>query len=300
MAETKTIYVIGGPTASGKSALALKLAAEKNGVIINADSVQIYDALPILTAQPSAEDKVRAPHELYGILHPDKASSAGKWRDVAETLIHSVLDKGQTPIVVGGSGLYIKALIEGFAPIPDIPDDVRERAIALQEELGNPGFHAELQKRDRVMAERFHPQHTARLIRAWEVIEATGRSLADWQEEPNIMPPEDWAFDVTLVMPEREELRRRCDMRFDLMLDSGALEEVEALDALIESGEVTPDALITRALGFKPLRSYLKGEISKEEAIEKSQTETRQYAKRQTTWFKHQIKPSEKTTTKIL
>lgn len=285
----KTVHVIGGPTASGKSALALELAAEKDGVILNADSMQVYDALPILTAQPSKEDKAKAPHNLYGSLHPDETCSAGNWSEIVQPLIAQILEEGKAPIVVGGSGLYLKALIEGLSPMPDIPEEIRQQAVALQKELGNPAFHAQLEKRDPVMAARFHPYHTARLVRAWEVLEATGKSLAEWQEIPRAGPPDEWEFDITLVLPERELLRKRCDERFIWMLENGAVEEAEAFMAHLDKGEVKENAAIVKALGFRPLRDWISGEASKEDTIEKASAQTRQYAKRQTTWFQNQV-----------
>ena len=284
------IYIIGGPTASGKSAQALELAEKHDGVIINADSMQVYDGLPTLTAQPSEEDKQAYSHLLYGSLHPNESCSAGNWREMAEPLIAQTLAQGKAPIIVGGSGLYINALIVGLSPIPDIPDDIRQTASAKQKELGNPAFHAELAKRDPVMAERLDPQNTARLVRAWEVFEFTGQSLAELQEQPRLGPPEEWQFDITLVMPERETLYDRCNKRFEWMLDNGALEELEEFNQAIDNGEINENALLTHALGAEPLSAYLKGDISKEDAIEKGQGETRRYAKRQVTWFRHQIK----------
>ena len=288
--HTKTIYIIGGPTAGGKSAHALELAQQHDGVIINADSMQIYDGLPTLTAQPSTEDKKAAPHTLYGTLHPNESCSAGNWREIVEPLITEILAAGKTPIVVGGSGLYINALIKGLSPIPDIPDDIRQAASNKQQELGNPAFHAELAKLDPVMAARLDPLNKARLVRAWEVLEATGKSLAEWQELPPLGPPDDWKFDVTLVMPEREVLYARCNQRFEWMLENGALEELESFNKDVEDGKISKTALLRHALGAKPLSDYLKGKLSKEEAVEKGQSETRQYAKRQVTWFRHQIK----------
>ena len=198
----RVIHVIGGPTASGKSAHALDLAAKHDGVIINADSMQVYDGLHILTAQPTEEDQAQVPHKLYGTLHPNESCSAGNWREMVEPLIHETLNNGKTPIIVGGSGLYIKALVDGLSPMPDIPQDIRDAAGEKQKELGNPAFHEALKERDPVMAARLDPFNTARLIRAWEVLEATGQSLAEWQEMPRLSPPEDWEFHVTLVMPE--------------------------------------------------------------------------------------------------
>lgn len=286
----KLIHIIGGPTASGKSSKALEIAASCHGVIINADSMQIYDGLPTLTAQPSEEDKKQHPHELYGTLHPNENCSAGNWREMVEPLITNLLAEGKTPVVVGGSGLYINALIEGLSPMPDIPYDIRKAAGEKQKELGNPAFHAELAKRDPVMAGKLDPLNTARLVRAWEVLEATGKSLAEWQELPRQSPPEDWQFDVTIIIPERESLYQRCNTRFEWMLDNGALEELESFNQAIKDGDISERALLNNALGAKPLKSFLEGRLSKPEAIEKGQSETRQYAKRQVTWFRHQIK----------
>lgn len=259
-----------------------------DGVIINADSMQVYDALPILTAQPSAEDKAQAPHAMYGFLHPNAPFSAGAWNDQARALITQLLADGKAPIIVGGTGLYIKALTEGFSPLPIVPEDVRARVTALQKELGNPGFYDALKKIDPVMAARFHPHHTARLLRAYEVIEATGKSLAEFQDIPPDAPPDDWAFDITILTPDRVTLHRRCNDRFLWMMENGAPEEVRTFDA---AGDIDPRALIHKALGAQPLKDWLNGRISREEAIARAQIETRQYAKRQTTWFKNQVAP---------
>lgn len=284
-----TIHIIAGPTASGKSAHALKLAKEVNGVIINCDSKQIYAAMPVLTAQPTAEEMDEIPHRLYGRLHPNDVCSAGNWREMVEPIIEEVLDNDQTPIICGGTGLYINALVNGLSPIPDIPQDVREATNKMQADLGNPEFYEELKKRDPVMADRLHPYHTARLIRAWEVIEATGKSLSEWQEVERVKPPENWNIDIEVILPEREIVRKKCHTRFLQMLDLGALDEVIEFQKRIDEGEVRPDVPMARAHGFRFLRSYLNGEISKDEAIEKSVTETRQYAKRQSSWFRNQL-----------
>ena len=283
------IVIIAGPTASGKSALALEIARQRNGTIINCDSMQIYDALPILTAQPTAAEKSEIPHRLYGELPPDETCSAGLWREIAGPIIADILKRGATPIICGGTGLYIMALTEGLSPIPEIPPEIREAANQKQKELGNPGFYEALKKRDPEMASRFHPSHTARLIRAWEVLEATGKSLALWQNEARLAPPPHWQFEIHKVMPEREELQRRCDARFLQMMNNGVLDEVEEFSNSLDAGEIPADASLTKALGFKPLRAYLKGELKKEEAIERAQGETRRYAKRQVTWFRHQL-----------
>ncbi|MGQ0527178.1 MAG: tRNA (adenosine(37)-N6)-dimethylallyltransferase MiaA [Alphaproteobacteria bacterium] len=284
-----SIHIVAGPTASGKSAYALDLAVKKNGVIVNCDSLQIYDGLPILTAQPGVDDKDAAPHELYGVLPPGKTCSAGTWREMVGPVIDKILRKGKTPVITGGTGLYIKALTDGLSPIPDIPDDVRAAARDMHARLGNPDFYEELKKRDPLMAARLAPGNTVRLIRAWEVIEHTGRSLADWQQEARLAPPPGWNFKIHKIMPEREELNARCDRRFEMMMDRGVLDEVAAFDEAIERTAMPADAPLTRALGFKALRAYLRGEISREEAVGRGQTQTRQYAKRQLTWFRHQL-----------
>lgn len=285
-----TVFIIAGPTASGKSALAIRRAKESDGEIVNCDSRQIYSELPILTAQPPQSDLALLPHHLYGTLHPDETCSAGTWREQAVPLIRDILDRGKTPIVTGGNGLYIKTLIEGISPIPDVPPDIRAAAIATQQALGNPAFYAELQKRDPDTAAKYHPMHTARLVHAWEVLEATGKPLAYWQSLPKSAPPEDWAFDITIVMPPRNELYRRCDLRFTQMIDEGAVEELAAFDQKIDRGEISKDSVLVKTIGANGLRAWREGVISKEDAIILAQTETRQYAKRQTTWFNNQIK----------
>ena len=287
----KTIHIIAGPTASGKSALAIQRAREMDGAIVNCDSRQIYNALPLLTAQPSAEDKSEAPHHLYGTVHPNETVSAGSWREMAMPLIQSLLVEGNTPIITGGNGLYIKTLIEGISPIPEVPAEIRLAAINMQEELGNPAFHAELQKRDPATAALYHPMHTARLIHAWEILEATGKPLAEWQALPKSAAPEDWLFDITIVMPDRAKLYTQCDARFIQMLDAGAMEELEAFDNKVDQGEISRDSVMIKTVGAGALRSLRAGQISREEAITLAQTETRQYAKRQMTWFRNQITP---------
>ena len=284
-----TIHIVAGPTAGGKSAFALSLAKKLNGVVINCDSMQIYDDLPVLTAQPSEKDKREAPHVLYGILQPAEPCSAGIWQALASREIGTAIANGQTPIICGGNGMYIKVLLEGLSPIPETPPEIRERANARQEQIGTATLHDELKKRDPESAARFHPEHTARIVRAWEVFEATGKKLSDWQKESKNAPPENWSFEIHKIMPEREELYRRCDMRFNQMLDNGALEEVEDFSARLDSGEIPANPLLAKALGFAHLRAFLAGKISREQAINLSQTETRQYAKRQVTWFKNQL-----------
>ena len=286
---SSTIHIIAGPTASGKSAKAMELARKNNGVIINCDSLQIYNALPILTAQPNEEEKAEIPHRLYAALHPNEVCSAGNWREMVEPIIHETIENGQNPIICGGTGLYIKALIDGLSPMPDIPQEVRDSVVARYERLGAQEFYNELKARDPVMAERFHVNHKARIIRAMEVLEATGRSLAEWQELDRIPPPEHWNFEIHKVLPDRETLYERCNIRFEKMLEMGALDEVRDFDAKLKSGEVNEGVPVCKALGFKQLRAYLNDKTSLDEAITRAQTITRNYAKRQMTWFRNQL-----------
>ena len=289
MTSKTKIHIIAGPTASGKSAKALEIARTQNGIIINCDSLQVYDGLHILTAHPSKEEQEEIPHRLYGTLHPNKVCSAGNWREMVEPIINEVIKNGQTPIICGGTGLYIKALTDGLSPMPDIPDEIRNEVVARYEAIGAEEFYKELETRAPIMAARFHVNHKARIIRAMEVLEATGKSLAEWQELPSTPPPENWEFQLHKVLPDREVLYDRCNKRFDWMLDNGALDEVEVFDKRLQSGEVNDGVPLCKALGFKELRSYMNCEISREEAVERSQTLTRQYAKRQMTWLRNQL-----------
>ncbi len=284
----KTIHIIAGPTASGKSARAIELAQERDGVIINCDSMQIYDGLQILTAQPPEEDLKQVSHKLYSHLHPNDACSAGNWREIVEPLIHEILEQGKTPIIVGGSGLYIKALTHGLSPMPDIPQEVRDTTVARYKQIGAEGFYAELKNRDPEMAARFHVNHKARIIRAMEVLDATGKSLAQWQKLSRLAPPADWKFEVEVIILDRPRQHQRCNDRFDWMLDNGALEEIENFSKRIESGEVRDDVPLTKALGYPQMLAYINGELSKEDAVLKAQARTRQYAKQQGTWFRNQ------------
>ncbi len=289
----KTIHIIAGPTASGKSAAAITMARTINGAVINCDSRQIYNDLPILSAQPSEDDKQQCPHYLYGTLHPNEVCSAGVWLDMVKPIINDCLAKGIAPIITGGNGLYIKTLIEGMSPIPDVPDDIRKQAVQKQRDLGNPAFYHMLQNLDTLTTAQYHPNHTARLVHAYEVLLATGTPLAQWQAMPKRPPPDDWMFDITLVMPPRDVLYERCNKRFVQMLDMGAVDELKAFDKRLASGEFSPESTLVKTIGALALRSWQAGEISKDEAITLGQTETRQYAKRQMTWFNNQVKKAD-------
>jgi tRNA dimethylallyltransferase len=284
----RAVIVIAGPTASGKSALALGLAERLGGVIINADSMQVYRDLTILTARPGPADEARAPHRLYGVLPGDTPCSAGRWLELALAEINAALAAGRRPIVVGGTGLYLKALTEGIADIPPVPEAVRAEARARHARLGGAVFHAELARCDPAMADRLAPGDTQRLIRAWEVRHATGRSLAEWQAAPPAGPPPGLTFAVFALRPPRSALYAACDGRFGRMVEAGALDEVRALEAR----RLDPALPVMKALGVPELRRHLRGELPLDAAIGLARQATRRYAKRQMTWLRHQIPPT--------
>ncbi|MGB8398584.1 tRNA (adenosine(37)-N6)-dimethylallyltransferase MiaA [Bradyrhizobium sp.] len=283
-AEGKAV-LIAGPTASGKSALALELAQETGGMIVNADSMQVYRDLRIITARPTAAEEALAPHRLYGHVDAAVNFSAGAWVADAAKVLEEARASRRLPIFVGGSGLYFKVLTRGLSAVPPIPADVRE---SVRERLARDGveaLHAELAWRDAVSAERLKPRDRTRIARALEVIEATGRALGDWHREglPPQLPP--GTFSALFLAPERDQLSARIDARFDAMLDAGALQEVAALAAR----RLDPLLPAMKAHGVPALIRYLNGEITREEAAKIGQADTRHYAKRQFTWFRHQL-----------
>jgi len=283
--EKQTVTVIAGPTASGKSGLALALAERLGGTVINADSMQVYRCLERLTDQPDAAARSRAPHRLYGILDPSEPCSAGRWRELALKEIDASLAADRPPIAVGGTGLYLKALIQGIAPVPEIPDKVRTAVRARLVALGNQAFHEDLGARDARSAAAIGPGDTQRMIRAAEVIEATGRSLTDWQSEPPEGPPGHLGFRTILLMPARDTLYAAIEARVERMAAAGALEEAAALAAR----GLAPDLPAMKALGVAELAAAARGAAPLDEALVRLKTATRNYAKRQITWFKGQM-----------
>lgn len=280
-----TPILIAGATASGKSRLALDLARAHGGCIINADSMQVYRELRILTARPSAEDEAVVPHELYGHVPAREAYSAARYVGDAARAIGEAQARGLRPILAGGTGLYFKALLEGLSPIPPIAADIRGYWRAQAGEKGGPALHAMLAQRDPMMAERLAPSDTQRVVRALEVLEATGRSLAEWQEQPG-MPVLQGPVIKLLVSRPRAELHARADARFDAMVAAGAVEEAASLGALA----LDPGLPAMRALGVASLVAASRNELPLEQAIAQAKAETRQYIKRQETWFrKHMI-----------
>jgi len=278
--------LIAGPTASGKSSVALKLAQAYNGIIINADSMQVYRELRILSARPSTDDEAVASHCLYGTVPAAQAYSTGMWvEDVAATL-ETVWSQGRTPIIVGGTGLYFYALENGLSPVPDIPLEVREKWRETLAADGVAPLYEALKSLDYPMAEKLKPNDSQRIVRALEVMEATGVSLSQWHERDHSAPVLAGSDIVRLVVSvERQEIYRRCDRRLDTMVEMGGLDEVRDLLAL----KLDPRLPAMKALGVPQLGEYLKGEVALEKAIERTKTETRRYAKRQLTWIKRNM-----------
>jgi tRNA dimethylallyltransferase len=280
-----TAILLAGPTASGKSALALKLAEALGGTIINADSMQVYRDLRIITARPTADEEARVPHRLYGHVDAAENYSVGRWCGDVREALDEARRAGRIPIVVGGTGLYFKALTHGLAAVPPIPAAVRDAVRARLVAQGVASLHAELARRDPATAQRLKPADRARIARALEVIETTGRSLTDWHREgmPAILDP---AGATKLFLARaRDELHRRINARFDAMIGEGALDEVRALAAR----GLDPALPAMKAHGVPWLMRHLHGEISIAEAIEGAKRDTRRYTKRQATWFRHQL-----------
>lgn len=280
------MVIIAGPTASGKSALAIDVARQFSGLIINADSMQVYRELNVLSARPPRRDLKQAPHRLYGVLGADDPCSVGRWLDMALVEIRAAWADQKLPLVVGGTGLYLKALLEGLAPIPDVPAKFRQQATALHQELGGEKFREHLTTLDEDAAARIAPGDTQRLIRACEVVLATGRPLSDWQKDHPAEPPLRADFCVIVLSPEREILYQGVNERFAWMMQNGALDEVRALD------ELALDAALPamKAVGVPELRKFLAGRCDLQSASDDAQRATRQFAKRQMTWLRNQLK----------
>jgi tRNA dimethylallyltransferase len=280
--------LITGPTAGGKSALALDLARAHDGVVINADSMQVYDTLRVLTARPPEAEMDGIAHHLYGHVPAGHAYSTGDWlRDVA-VLLNDLRAKGKMPVFVGGTGLYFKALTGGLSDMPDIAPDIRECLRKRLIEEGAEILHRELAEVDPSMAERLNPGDGQRIVRALEVFQTTGQSISVFQEKrgPMLIDPE--RADKIVVLPERKRLHDRINKRFEIMLQTGAIEEVHALLAQSPAS----DAPVMKAIGVAEISAMLEGEMSREMVIERGSALTRQYAKRQMTWFRNQMDDS--------
>jgi tRNA dimethylallyltransferase len=278
--------LIAGPTASGKSALALELARRHGGVILNADSMQVYRELRILSARPDAGEEAQAPHRLYGHIAASERYSVARWREDAKEALGAAWRDGQLPIVIGGTGLYFKALTDGLSSIPPIPSDLRAAIEARADADGVPALHAALEKLDPESVARLAPLDRTRVLRALEVVEATGRSIGAWQRETGAPPLVDAALVRRIVLePERTVLYERIGRRFDGMVEAGGIAEAEAL---IAQG-LNPALPAMKAIGIREFGAHLAGELTLDEAIERAKMETRRYAKRQGTWFRNQM-----------
>ncbi len=274
------VALIAGPTASGKSALALALAERTGGAVVNADSAQIYRDLPILSAAPSPDDRIRAEHLLYGIRDGAKPCSAAEWSALAKVEIARLHKEGRLPVLVGGTGLYLRTLLDGIAPVPPIDPAIRARVRgnSVAENL------AKLRPLDPIAAATLNPADTTRIARALEVVESTGRTLAEWQENREGGIGDMVELKPLVLLPPRPWLYERCDRRFATMVEEGAVAEVKAL----LWRKLDPQLPVMRAIGVKELTSLLLGEASEQQAVIAGQQATRRYAKRQYTWFAHQ------------
>lgn len=276
--------LIAGPTASGKSALGLALAERLGGEIINADSMQVYRDLRIVTARPSVEEEALTPHHLYGHVPAGTAYSTGQWLTDAVAALEGVQVRGKVPIILGGTGLYFRALTEGFVEIPPIPDDVRTATRAEVEKIGPAAAHVLLATVDPLWAEQVHENDPQRIARGLEVFRATERPLTAWQADP-VQPPHLGAALKVVLEPEREWLIERIHRRFGMMVEAGALSEVDALLAQ----HLSPTLPVMKALGVPELAGHLSGDLTLEEAQDSASIKSRQYAKRQSTWFRQQM-----------
>ena len=277
------LALIAGPTASGKSALALALAEWAKGVVINADSAQVYRDLRIVSARPSPEEEARAPHRLYGYRDGVEACSAAEWAADARAAISETHSAGTLPILVGGTGLYLRTLLEGIAPVPEIEPAIRNEVRALPREEA----YALLTGEDPEAAARLRPSDTSRIARALEVVRATGRPLTHWQQERVGGIAHSVALKPLILLPPREWLYERCDHRFETMMSDDGIAEIEALLAR----QLAPSLPVMRAIGVPEIAAFIRGELTRDEALAAGRLATRRYAKRQYTWFRHQPPP---------
>jgi tRNA dimethylallyltransferase len=280
----RRIWLIAGPTASGKSALALRLAETLGGEIVNADSMQLYRDLRVLTARPAPEEEARAPHHLFGTVDAADGWSVGRWLRAAGEALAEIAARGRPAVVVGGTGLYFRALTRGLAEVPPVPAEARAQAEADFAQLGEAAFRARLAQADPAAAARIAPGDRQRLARAWEVFAATGEPLSDWQQTGEPLLSAD-AWRAVALEPPREALYARCDARLEAMVAQGALAEVERLTAR----GLDPTLPAMKAVGVRELAAHLRGETSLAEALAAAQRETRRYAKRQLTWMRGQM-----------
>lgn len=277
--------LIAGPTASGKSRLALDLARRSGGTVVNADSMQVYSVLRLLTARPSKAEMGAVPHLIYGHVHPREDYSTGRWLDEVEACVAAGAFDAAPPIFVGGTGLYFKALLEGLSPMPDIPTPIRQGWRARLDNEGAVRLHALLAERDAAAAAVLQPNDGQRILRALEVLEASGRSILDWQAARGRPLVDADSARLMVLEPDRASVVARIEKRFDAMVEEGALEEVRALLALGLPARMP----VMKAIGVRELAAAMAGTMTLPEAVAKAKAATRQYAKRQSTWFRNQF-----------
>lgn len=279
------IILLHGPTASGKSALAVNVAKQNDAVIINADSMQVYRDIPIVSAQPTADERQDVEHHLYGHIDASTHYSVAAWLDEVIPLIHQIRSEHRTPLLVGGTGMYIKALVEGISPIPDIPLNIRHEARELYESVGASAFHQLLAEKDPEIANRLPEGDTQRMLRAYEVALHTGSPLSHWQKQPSVPHFDRQAFQGYFLHPERQAIYDRCNERFLEMINNGLIEEVQQL----YSRDLPPTLPAMKAHGVSEIIHHLNGAMTRDEAITHAQTQTRRYVKRQLTWQRNQF-----------
>ncbi|KEC73757.1 tRNA delta(2)-isopentenylpyrophosphate transferase [Rhizobium leguminosarum bv. phaseoli CCGM1] len=286
--SVENAILITGPTASGKSALAVELAKRYGGAVVNADSMQVYDTLRVLTARPSEEEMQGVPHHLYGHVPAGAAYSTGAWLRDVSALLPALKAAGQLPVFVGGTGLYFKALTGGLSDMPEIPEELREELRMRLVAEGPEGLHAELEAIDPAMSAGLNRQDGQRIVRALEVIKATGRSITEFQRRSGPAVIDADKARKVVFLPDRAVLHARINSRFEKMLQQGAEDEVRALLAL----GLPAVAPVMKAIGVSQIAAMLKDEMTREEVLEKGAAATRQYAKRQMTWFRNQMDES--------
>ena len=286
MDDLAPVVIIAGPTASGKTEIAIQAAERFDGEIVNADSMQVYRELKVLTARPSEAETARVPHHLFGVLPASERCSAGRWLEMAAAAIKDIHARGKLPIVAGGTGLYLKALMDGIAPIPEIPASRVQEITAHLEDIGGEAFRAELAAVDPEAAARLPASDKQRLVRAAAVFAETGRTLSAWQKLDPAEPGYAANYATIILMPPREDMYAVIDARFDAMMAEGALDEAKAFHAL----NLDPTLPASRAVGVAELMRVLDGEWDLEAATEKAKTNSRHLAKRQLTWFRRQIR----------